>query len=121
DLPPGATTLPWNESPDRIVGEFARIQGARVSGRLVTSAKSWLCHGGVDREAAILPWAAPAGARKVSPVEASAEYLRHIRDAWNFTFARHDGDDALRLEKQEVVLTVPASFDEAARELTLAA
>jgi molecular chaperone DnaK (HSP70) len=117
DLPPGATTLPWDENPDRIVGEFARIQGARVSGRLVTSAKSWLCHGGVDREAAILPWAAPAGARKVSPVEASAEYLRHIRDAWNDTFARTE--PAFRLEAQEVVLTVPASFDEAARELTL--
>src|SRR5947209_7728317 len=99
DLPPGAATLPWSEDPDRIVGEFARIQGARVSGRLMTSAKSWLCHGGVDREAAILPWAAPAGARKVSPVEASADFLRHIRDAWNFTFARED--PALRLETQE--------------------
>jgi hypothetical protein len=84
---------------------------------MVSSAKSWLCHGGVDREAPILPWGAPATARKVSPVDASADYLRHMRDAWNFNFARDD--EALRLEKQEVVLTVPASFDEAARELTL--
>jgi molecular chaperone DnaK (HSP70) len=117
DLPPGAAALPWNQNADRLVGEFARIQGSRVTGHLVTSAKSWLCHGGVDREAPILPWAAPAGARKVSPVEASAEYLRHIRDAWNFTMARDQ--DLHRFEQQEIVLTVPASFDEAARELTL--
>jgi molecular chaperone DnaK (HSP70) len=117
DLPPGASQLPWKQDADRIVGEFARIQGARVPGHLVTSAKSWLCHGGVDREAPILPWAALAGARRVSPVEASADYLRHIRDAWNFTFARDA--PALQIEQQEVVLTVPASFDEAARELTL--
>src|SRR4051794_12429757 len=117
DLPPGATQLPWSEGADRIVGEFARIQGARVPGHLIASAKSWLCHPGVDREAPILPWAAPPNARKVSPVEASADYLRHIRDAWNFEFARND--PAHRLEHQEVVLTVPASFDEAARELTL--
>jgi molecular chaperone DnaK (HSP70) len=117
DLPPGAARLPWDEEADRIVGEFARIQGARVPGHLVASAKSWLCHPGVDREAPILPWAAPPDARKVSPVEASADYLRQIRDAWNFTFARDEPDR--RLEQQEVVLTVPASFDEAARELTL--
>jgi molecular chaperone DnaK (HSP70) len=117
DLPPGAAQLPWKEDADRIVGEYARIQGARVTGHLVTSAKSWLCHGGVDREAPILPWAAPAGARRVSPVEASADYLRHIREAWNSTMARDE--EAFCLEKQEIVLTVPASFDEAARELTL--
>jgi hypothetical protein len=117
ELPPDAARLPWDPEADRIVGEFARGQGAKVPGHLVASAKSWLCHPGVDREADILPWGAPAGARKVSPVEASADYLRHIRDAWNFTFARDDV--ARRLEAQEVVLTVPASFDEAARELTL--
>ena len=117
DLPPGASVLPWSADADRIVGEFARIQGARVPGHLVSSAKSWLCHPGVDREAPILPWASPREARKVSPVEASADFLRQIRDAWNFTFARDDPDR--RLEQQEVVLTVPASFDEAARELTL--
>lgn len=117
DLPAGAARLPWKDDADRIVGEFARIQGAKVPAHLVASAKSWLCHSGVDREAEILPWASPPGARKVSPVEASADFLRHIRDAWNDQFARDD--QTLRLEQQEVVLTVPASFDEAARELTV--
>ncbi len=117
--PPGASRLPWNEGADRIVGEFARVQGAKVPSRLVSSAKSWLCHSGIDREADILPWGSPPEVKKVSPVEASASYLRHIRDAWNDTFA-HD-DESNRLENQEVVLTVPASFDEAARELTIEA
>jgi molecular chaperone DnaK (HSP70) len=121
DLPPGAARLPWREEADRIVGEFARVQGARVPSRLVASAKSWLCHPGVDREADILPWGGPNSAefRKVSPVAASAAYLEHIRDAWNAEMAQ--GDESARLEKQDVVLTVPASFDEAARELTVAA
>ncbi len=117
ELPEGATRLPWRGDSDRIVGEFARIQGARVPGHLVASAKSWLCHAGVDREAAILPWGAAADARKVSPVEASADFIAHIRDAWNAKFAADD--EAHRLEHQEVILTVPASFDEAARELTV--
>jgi hypothetical protein len=117
ELAPGATRLPWNEGADRIVGEFARFQGAKVPSHLVSSAKSWLCHGGIDREADILPWGSPPEVKKVSPVEASASYLRHIRDAWNDAFARDD--PASRLENQEVVLTVPASFDEAARELTV--
>jgi molecular chaperone DnaK (HSP70) len=116
ELPPGASRLPWNDGPELIVGEFARIQGAKVPGRLVSSAKSWLCHAGIDREADVLPWGSPKEIRKISPVEASAAYLRHIRDAWNCTFAADD--PAHRLEHQEVVLTVPASFDEAARELT---
>ena len=119
ELPDGATSLPWRDGSDRIVGEFARVQGAKVPGHLVGSAKSWLCHPGVDREADILPWGAAPGARKVSPVEASADYLRHIRDAWNARFAADD--PSRRLEAQEVVLTVPASFDEAARELTVEA
>lgn len=119
ELPPGASRLPWSEGSDRIVGEFARLQGAKVPSRLVSSAKSWLCHPGVDREAAILPWGAPPEVKKISPVDASAEYLAHVRDAWNHAMA---GDDPLRrLEKQEIVLTVPASFDEAARELTVEA
>ncbi len=85
----------------------------------MSSAKSWLCHAGIDREADILPWGSPAEVKKISPVEASAAYLRHIRDAWNDAFAKDD--DSQRLEKQEIVLTVPASFDEAARELTIEA
>ena len=119
ELPPGAARLPWNDGADRIVGEFARFQGAKVPSRLVSSAKSWLCHPGIDRQADILPWGSPPEIKKVSPVEASAAYLRHIRDAWNDSFAKDD--EAHRLEHQEVVLTVPASFDEAARELTLEA
>ena len=119
ELPPGAARLPWKDDADRIVGEFARIQGGRVPAHLVSSAKSWLCHPGVDREADILPWGAPADARRVSPVDASAEYLKHIRDSWNATIA--GSEETHRLEHQEIVLTVPASFDEAARELTVEA
>ncbi|MGD9763698.1 MAG: Hsp70 family protein [Candidatus Binatia bacterium] len=115
ELAPGALAVPWDPARDFAVGEFARAQGARVPGRLVSSAKSWLCHGGVDRESAILPWAAPDDVRKLSPVEASARYLAHVREAWTQRFP-----DA-PLEQQDVVLTVPASFDEVARELTVAA
>jgi molecular chaperone DnaK (HSP70) len=115
DLAPGALALRWDDRRDYAVGEFARAQGARVPGRLVTSAKSWLCHGGVDREAAILPWSAPDDVAKLSPVEASARYLQHVREAWAARFP-----DA-PLEAQDVILTVPASFDEVARELTVAA
>jgi molecular chaperone DnaK (HSP70) len=115
DVAPGALALPWDAQRGYAVGEFARAQGARVPGRLVTSAKSWLCHGGVDREAAILPWAAPEDVSKISPVDASARYLQHVREAWAQRFPAHP------LEAQDVVLTVPASFDEVARELTVAA
>src|SRR5947207_2094160 len=96
-----------------IVGEYARWQGAQVPGRLVASAKSWLSHSGVDRTAPILPWGAPPDVPRMSPVEASARILRHIVDAWN---AEHpDG----AIHEQEVVITVPASFDEIARALTV--
>jgi molecular chaperone DnaK (HSP70) len=92
--------------------------GAQVPARLVSSAKSWLCHGNVDRNARILPWGAPAEVLKVSPVQASAAYLAHIRKAWNHAW----GDEEEHfLENQHVILTVPASFDEVARELTLSA
>jgi len=115
EIAPGALALPWDASRNFAVGTFARVQGTRVPGRLVSSAKSWLCHGGVDRTAAILPWGAPPDVKKVSPVDASARYLAHIREAWN-----HHYPDA-PLELQDVVLTVPASFDEVARELTVSA
>jgi molecular chaperone DnaK (HSP70) len=114
ELPPSAARLPWGE-PAAVVGELAREQGARVPGRLVTSAKSWLANPRADRTAAILPWGAPEGVPRISPVAASALYLRHLRDAWDH---RRPGAP---LAEQEVVLAVPASFDEAARELTLAA
>jgi len=115
DVAPEALALPWDARRRYAVGEFARAQGARVPGRLVSSAKSWLCHGGVDREAAILPWAAPDDVPRLSPVEVSARYLTHISEAWTRRFP------AAPLEAQDVVLTVPASFDEVARELTVEA
>ncbi len=100
---------------NQIVGEFARSHGWKVPMRLVSSAKSWLCHAGVDRTASLLPWQAPDEVGKVSPVAASAAYLAHIVGAWNQAFS-----DA-PLAQQEVYLTVPASFDAVARELTVRA
>jgi molecular chaperone DnaK (HSP70) len=114
DLPAGSLDLPWAPGRDFCVGELAREQGARVPGRLVSSAKSWLCHGGVDRTAAILPWGAADDVPRVTPVVASARILAHLREAWDASFSEP-------LATQQVVLTVPASFDEVARELTLAA
>ncbi len=113
ELPPGAAKLPWGETPHLLVGEGARWQGARVPGRLVSSAKSWLCHGGVDRTAPILPWGAPAEVPRISPIAASARLLAHIAAAWNHSHPSQP------LAEQEVVVTVPASFDEVARTLTV--
>src|SRR5579871_4556587 len=119
DLPAGSTALPWEPGAPYAVGEFARNHGARIPGRLVTSAKSWLCHAGVDRTAPLLPWGAPPDVTRISPVEASTRYLRHMAQAWNHVMAARD--PSLRLEKQLVVLTVPASFDDMARTLTVEA
>ena len=107
--------LPWPSGEPAILGAFARELGEQTPGRLVASAKSWLSHPAVDRTAAILPWGAPAEVPKVSPLEASASYLRHIRKAWD-----HAHPEA-PLAQQPTVLTVPASFDDGARELTLQA
>ncbi len=121
ELPEPMRRLPWElpEIPSGaapyVVGELARELGAKVPGRLVVSAKSWLSHAGVDRTAAILPWGAEEGVPKISPVDASASYLAHVRAAWD---RAHPGAP---LHEQEVVLTIPASFDEGARALTLAA
>jgi molecular chaperone DnaK (HSP70) len=112
ELPAGALKLPWTAEQDFVVGAFARKRGAEVPARLIASAKSWLSYGGADRTAAILPWGSPDDVRKMSPLEASTQYLAHIRNAWNQAHP-----DAL-LEDQEVLLTVPASFDAVARELT---
>jgi hypothetical protein len=100
---------------EAVVGQYARELGAQVPGRAVASAKSWLSHAGVDRNAAILPWGAAEDVPRVSPVVASASYLAHVRAAWN---RQHPG---AALENQDIVLTVPASFDEGARALTLEA
>lgn len=112
ELPAGSTALPWEKEPARVVGWLAREQGAKVPHRVVSSAKSWLSHEGVDRRASILPWGSPDEVPRCSPVEASAGYLRHIQEAW-------DSQNPDRpLAEQEIVLTVPASFDAVARELT---
>ena len=119
DLPPESTALPWDPERKDVVGEFAREQGALVPGRLVSSAKSWLAHGGVDRTSPILPWGEASVEKKISPVEASARYLLHMRESWNHSMAK--GREEYVLENQLVVITVPASFDEVARELTVSA
>jgi len=116
DLPAGSLALPWDQERHYVVGQFARVQGTRIPGRLISSAKSWLCYAAVDRQAPILPWGAPPGVPRLSPVEASARYLLHIREAWNHRMGKQ-----YALETQHVVLTVPASFDEVARELTVRA
>jgi molecular chaperone DnaK (HSP70) len=115
ELDESARTLPWGTEELGVVGELALSMGAKVPGRLVASAKSWLCHQAVDRTAPILPWGAPEDVLKISPVDASASYLRHVARAWDHA---HPDDP---IAEQEVVLTVPASFDEGARALTLAA
>ncbi|HVA49542.1 MAG TPA: Hsp70 family protein [Pirellulales bacterium] len=104
--------LPWEKKREYAVGELARRQSAEVPTRTVAAAKSWLCHSRVDRHQAILPWNAPADVPKVSPVEASRRYLAHLASAWQAAFR------GAPLAEQYVVLTVPASFDPAARELT---
>lgn len=118
ELPAEATRLPW-EPPEApaglLVGEAAQWLGARVPGRLVASSKSWLCHADVDRQAAILPWGAPADVPRMSPVDAAATLLAHVRNAFQHALPGVD------LADQEVVLTVPASFDEVARALTVSA
>ena len=118
EIDPSAIKLPWRTSTDNFVGVFARDYGGKVPSRLVSSAKSWLCHSGVDRHAKILPWGGAKDVPRVSPVDATSLYLSHVRKAWN---QDKKDEDALYLENQLVTLTVPASFDEVARELTLEA
>jgi molecular chaperone DnaK (HSP70) len=123
DLSAESLQLPWSgamSDSDRpqVVGAFARDHGAKIPSRLVSSAKSWLCHPHVDRRARILPWGSDSDVYGVSPVQATAAYLAHIRSAWN-NFRGDDPDQYL--EHQLIVLTVPASFDEVARELTIEA
>jgi hypothetical protein len=111
--------LPWSDQNTITAGVFARERGAEVPHKLVSSSKSWLCNAQVDREAAVLPWESTGDVEKISPVRASSSILSHIRQAWNFEMAGND--DALLLENQEIYLTVPASFDAVARELTVEA
>lgn len=117
DIPEGGIAVPWDQEASLVVGEYARNRGAEIPNRLISSSKSWLCHKGVDRRKAILPWEGPDDQPKLSPVEASGAVLKHINEAWNYVMAR--SDPGLRLEYQEVFLTVPASFDAVARNLTV--
>ncbi len=113
ELAPGELALPWtNGQAAPVVGEMARSRGASTPIRLVSSAKSWLSHPSVDRRAAILPTDAPEEVERVSPLAASTRYLEHLKAAWNATHP-----DA-PFERQAVTVTIPASFDPAARELT---
>jgi molecular chaperone DnaK (HSP70) len=112
DAKAGNFDLPWKKKADSVVGELARKQGAEVPTRTVAAAKSWLAHSRVDRHQPILPWNAPAEVPKVSPVAASQRYREHLVAAWKAAFR-----DA-PIAEQQVVLTVPASFDASARELT---
>jgi molecular chaperone DnaK (HSP70) len=115
----GPQTLPWDASRTFAVGEHARARGVDAPARVIASAKSWLVHPTVDRRGGILPLGAPEDVEKISPVETSWRYLEHLSEAWDAAIAK--GDASLALAKQEVVLTVPASFDASARELTVEA
>lgn len=115
----GAFDLPWQTGGRLVVGEYARARGAEVPQRVIASAKSWLCNTAVDRNKPILPWEAPEDVERISPVAASAAILDYIRNAWNHQMA--GGDPALAMEHQFIYLTVPASFDAVARELTVQA
>ena len=110
---PASLALPWGRA-EHVVGELARARGAEVPGRVVSSAKSWLCAVAADPREPILPWNAPDDVPRLSPVAASAAYLAHLRAAWDASMPEP-------LARQEVYLTVPASFDAAARELTVRA
>jgi hypothetical protein len=119
DFPQGSLALPWDSTPHFVIGELARKRGAENPSRLVASAKSWLSYAAVNRTAQILPWRSPEEVPKLSPVEASSRYIEYLSRVW----AHHamSGKDDFALNEQEVFLTVPASFDEVARELTLRA
>ncbi|HMI86038.1 MAG TPA: Hsp70 family protein [Polyangiaceae bacterium] len=115
----GRQPLSWDPERRVVVGEYARRRGADAPARVISSAKSWLSHTGVDRRGGILPLGAPDDIEKISPVEASWKILEHLSEAWDAKVAH--GDRALALAEQDIVLTVPASFDASARELTVEA
>lgn len=123
ELPEDALKLPWHQEQTHAVGRFAREQGSRIPERMVASAKSWLAHAGVARTNPILPWGGDLAEQMVSPVQVSRFYLEHLKNAWNASMGRkRDQDGSLcLLQDQQVVVTVPASFDEVARELTIQA
>ena len=116
DFPKGSLALPWEPEPKLVIGELARKRGAESPNRLVASAKSWLSYAAVNRTAPILPWQAPEEVPKLSPVEASSQFLQYLRTVWESGEAAEQ--QQLAFAEQDVLLTVPASFDEEARELT---
>jgi len=115
EFPRGSLALPWDADREFIAGTLAQKRGAENAGRLVASAKSWLAHSGVDRKSRLVPFHAPEGVDKISPVEASRRYLEHLREAWDSRMPEAP------FAAQQVLVTVPASFDAVARELTLEA
>jgi hypothetical protein len=119
ELPKKSLSLPWQANPEMVVGVFAREHGAQVPTRLIASTKSWLSYASADRTQAILPWGAPDDVAKRSPVEASAAILEHIRQAWDHRVGEETPSGPLA--DQDVLVTVPASFDAIARELTVEA
>src|SRR6516225_7543485 len=117
EFPEGSFPLPWNDAGEPvIVGQFARDRGALVPDRLVTSAKSWLSNPHIDPKQRTLPWRSDTAEEKLSPFECSARYLQHLKNAF-FYAGRAQGRN-WDLSETEIVLTVPASFDEVARSLT---
>ncbi|MBF0119253.1 MAG: Hsp70 family protein [Desulfobacterales bacterium] len=114
-----ALKLPWKDESDIAVGEFAKERGAELPNHVISSSKSWLCNQMVDRNKPILPWGSKDTGSKKSPVESSSSILEHIKEAWNYKIAKDD--DNLKIENQEIYLTVPASFDAVARDLTIKA
>ncbi|NOH88637.1 Hsp70 family protein [Vibrio alginolyticus] len=112
EMNPQSRVLPWSSEPKALVGAIARNLGSKTPIRLVASAKSWLCHSGVNRRDAFLPAGSPEEVEKISPLRATELYLEHLKDAWNHANPNHN------LADQDVTITVPASFDPAARDLT---
>ncbi|MEZ8100119.1 Hsp70 family protein [Vibrio bivalvicida] len=112
EMNPASRVLPWSSEPTALVGAIARNLGAKTPIRLIASAKSWLCHGGVNRRDAFLPAGSPEEVEKVSPLRATQLYLEHLKQAWDHTNPNNP------LADQDVTITVPASFDPAARDLT---
>lgn len=119
EFPDGSLDLPWATERDFVVGNYAKDLGAKRPAQLIHAAKSWLCNGGADRHDKILPLEAEDATCRLSPVEVTAHYLRHIKDAWNYLIAKDDLES--EFDQQEIILTVPASFDEVARRLTIEA
>ena len=117
EFPEGSFPLPWSETGERgIVGQFARDRGALVPDRLITSAKSWLSNPHIDPRQPTLPWRSESAEETLSPLECSRRYLHHLKEA--FLHAERTQGNDWELSSGRIVVTVPASFDEVARNLT---